>query len=398
MSAQVVGVGHDCDLALLQVDDPSFYEGVEELQLGGIPHLEEEVTVIGYPTGGDNISVTRGVVSRVEPQQYAHGATTLLAIQIDAAINPGNSGGPAIQNKKVVGVAFQNLTGAENIGFIIPVPIIEHFLRDVENSPEYRGFCSLGLHCQAMENPSLRAFFQMKPDQSGVLVNKVYLNSACRGLVHANDVVLAVDGHDVGNDGSVTFRNRERIVFDWLVSKKFAGDKVRLKLLRNGQTVEVDVQLAPAPALVAVHQYDKMPSYYIFAGLVFVPLTQPFLHEWGEDWYNDSPRKLTFQAMFGEVTEPDQQVVVLSHVLIDSVNIGYQDMANHQVVAVNSIKVKNLRHVRQVVEEAIANQDSAVRFELEDRRVIVIDLKQAQEATSRILANHRIQHSRSPDI
>jgi len=68
--------------------------------------------------GGDNISVTGGVVSRVEPTQYVHGAAHLMAIQIDAAINPGNSGGPALMEDKVVGVAFQNLAGAENIGCV----------------------------------------------------------------------------------------------------------------------------------------------------------------------------------------------------------------------------------------------------------------------------------------
>ena len=41
-----------------------------------------------------------------------------MAIQIDAAINPGNSGGPTIMNEKVAGVAFQNLSGAENIGWV----------------------------------------------------------------------------------------------------------------------------------------------------------------------------------------------------------------------------------------------------------------------------------------
>lgn len=55
-------------------------------------------------TGGDNISVTKGIVSRVEPTQYVHGATQLMAIQIDAAINPGNSGGPAIMANKVAGI------------------------------------------------------------------------------------------------------------------------------------------------------------------------------------------------------------------------------------------------------------------------------------------------------
>jgi S1-C subfamily serine protease len=197
IAARVVAVGHECDLALLAVDDASFFQDLEALEFGDIPHLEEEVTVVGYPTGGDNISVTRGVVSRVEPQQYAHGFSTLLAIQIDAAINPGNSGGPALQGKNIVGVAFQNLSDAENIGFIIPVPIIRHFLKDVERhqaaqasevaataaavaqsqmavptadtSPGrravYQGFCTLGVQCQAMENPHLRAFKKMSPNQ-----------------------------------------------------------------------------------------------------------------------------------------------------------------------------------------------------------------------------------------
>ena len=127
--------------------------------------------MVGYPTGGDNISVTRGIVSRVEPQQYAHGTTTLLAIQIDAAINPGNSGGPAFQGKNVVGVAFQNLQGAENIGFVIPTTIIDHFLTDVERNASknrpHAGFSSLGLHCQAMENINLRLFKKMTQGQVG---------------------------------------------------------------------------------------------------------------------------------------------------------------------------------------------------------------------------------------
>jgi hypothetical protein len=51
--------------------------------------LQEQVLVVGYPTGGDNTSITSGVVSRVEVTQYVHAASHLMAIQIDAAINPG---------------------------------------------------------------------------------------------------------------------------------------------------------------------------------------------------------------------------------------------------------------------------------------------------------------------
>jgi hypothetical protein len=66
--------------------------------------------------------------------------------------------------------------------------------------------------------------------------------------------------------------------------------------------------------LVPVHQFDKLPSYYIFAGLVFVPLTQPYLHEYGEDWYNASPRRLCERALRELPKKENQQLVILSQV------------------------------------------------------------------------------------
>lgn len=72
-----------------------------------------------YPVGGECISITAGVVSRVEMTVYAQAEQELLSIQIDAAINPGNSGGPVVNDDgEVVGVAFQSLDGSdvENIG------------------------------------------------------------------------------------------------------------------------------------------------------------------------------------------------------------------------------------------------------------------------------------------
>ena len=64
------------------MNDDSFWEDLEPLEMGGVPQLEEDVVVMGYPTGGDNISVTRGVVSRVDIQRYSHSGTQLLAIQV----------------------------------------------------------------------------------------------------------------------------------------------------------------------------------------------------------------------------------------------------------------------------------------------------------------------------
>ncbi|GFH10825.1 PDZ_3 domain-containing protein [Haematococcus lacustris] len=130
-TAKVLSVGHECDIAMLTVEDEEFWTGVEALDIGGLPGMQESVSVVGYPTGGDNVCVTKGVVSRIDRQQYSHGRTSLLALQIDAAINSGNSGGPVIKGDKVIGIAFQCLTQGENIGYVIPVPVIHHFLEDL---------------------------------------------------------------------------------------------------------------------------------------------------------------------------------------------------------------------------------------------------------------------------
>ncbi len=62
--ARVVCIGYQCDIAMLEVDDEAFWADYTPLQFGKVPQLQESVTCVGYPTGGDNISVTCGVVSR----------------------------------------------------------------------------------------------------------------------------------------------------------------------------------------------------------------------------------------------------------------------------------------------------------------------------------------------
>nr|GMC74384.1 protease Do-like 9 [Ipomoea batatas] len=129
-------------LSLLTVEDDEFWEGVSPVEFGNLPALQDAVTVVGYPIGGDTISVTSGVVSRIEILSYVHGSTELLGLQIDAAINSGNSGGPAFNDKgNCVGIAFQSLKheDAENIGYVIPTPVIMHFIQDYEKNGAYTG-------------------------------------------------------------------------------------------------------------------------------------------------------------------------------------------------------------------------------------------------------------------
>lgn len=68
--------------AMLTVSDDEFWEGVSPVEFGLLPALQDAITVVGYPIGGDTISVTSGVVSRMEILSYVHGSTELLGLQV----------------------------------------------------------------------------------------------------------------------------------------------------------------------------------------------------------------------------------------------------------------------------------------------------------------------------
>lgn len=67
---------------MLTVSDDEFWEDILPVEFGSLPALQDAVTVVGYPIGGDTISVTSGVVSRIEILSYVHGSTELLGLQV----------------------------------------------------------------------------------------------------------------------------------------------------------------------------------------------------------------------------------------------------------------------------------------------------------------------------
>ncbi|KAF4349303.1 hypothetical protein F8388_007117 [Cannabis sativa] len=429
--ARVLARGVDCDIALLSVDSKEFWEGAEPLELGRLPHLQDAVTVVGYPLGGDTISVTKGVVSRIEVTSYAHGSSDLLGIQIDAAINPGNSGGPAFNDQgECIGVAFQVYRSeeAENIGYVIPTTVVSHFLDDYERNGKYTGFPSLGLLLQKLENPALRACLKVKSSE-GVLVRRIeptsdaynvlkqlsvqWLTLACTfeyyefGLdlskyfkfsdtenlaLLQGDVIVSFDDIRVGCEGTVPFRSNERIAFRYLISQKFAGDVAELGVIRAGEFMKVKVVLKPRVHLVPYHIDGGQPSYLIIAGLVFTPLSEPLIEEECEDSIG---LKLLTKARYSLARFKGEQIVLLSQVLANEVNIGYEDMSNQQVLKLNGTRIRNIHHLAHLVDSC---KDKYLVFEFEDNYIVVLEREASTAASSCILKDYGIPSERSSDL
>jgi len=391
--AKVIIMGAECDLAILDVVDKSFFEGMKPLKIGELPKSQDTVHVLGFPLGGNNVSITEGVVSRIEPSRYTLSDRTLLTVQIDAAINSGNSGGPVIKDNKIVGIAFQSRDNVENMGYMIPSTVVNHFLTDVEDGV-FDGFPDIDINISLMENPAIRESAGMSKEQTGVIITDFSLFEKELGFFKKNDVILEINGVKIANDMTIPFRDDEVIMFPNDIWNKKIGETISFKLLRDKKVINRDYKLTKPKYLVTERKFNSSPSFFIMGGIVFVPLTQNYLDAWG-DWWNNAPKDLVHHKRKTKITKERDELVVLSSVFPDKINIGYQKYAYNIIEKINDINIKNLKHFVNIIDNC---EDKYIRLEFEDGDLVVLNTKEAALINPKILKRYKVPKDRSDDL
>jgi len=390
--ARVTYVGHDCDLALITTEDPAFFADTVPLELGTIPAAHSTVRTYGFPMGGRQISVTEGVVSRIQVDVYSHTrADTHLVVQTDAAINPGNSGGPVMQDGKVVGVAFQGLRAADNIGYMIPTTVIQHFLDDTADGV-YDGFGSLGFSFfPALHSESYRRYLNLPPGQQGVVVLNTMLNSSIEDILKAEDVITKFDDYDIDNDGMVNVYGLALHMSE-ITEQKQIGDTIDITYYRDGQERTVTAAIAAnRPPLPYWRQFDTKPRYYLYAGLTFVPLSRNFLETWGKDWAAEIPFRLKYlfanSAQLNKSKERTEYVV-LSEILPDEVNSYSKRYLNSVVETVNGVAINSLADLKAAFED---NEDPFCKIKFMFSEIpLILDSEEAFVRTPEIMNKYNV--------
>src|ERR1700722_2879259 len=222
--AKVIAIAHGIDLAVLQVDDNTFFDSRPALPRANVlPQIKDPVFAYGFPTGGTSLSITKGIVSRIEFEPYNYPVTG-LRIQIDAAINPGNSGGPAVAGDKMIGLAFSTLNNAQNIGYIIPNEEIELFLKDVADG-HYDGKPAIYDELQTLENPSLRAYLKVDSSVQGMVIHRPFGTPASNPLKEW-DVITRIADTPIDDEGMIKLGNNLRVDFRYLIQNVTVNGKV----------------------------------------------------------------------------------------------------------------------------------------------------------------------------
>src|SRR5262245_52549258 len=406
-TARVLCVDHDTETALLTVDDPQFFEGTLPVRFGELPFRNAKVSVYGFPMGGNELCITAGIVSRIEVRAYTHSQRHLLALQTDAAINPGNSGGPVFMNDELIGIAFQSYKqkDLEKAGYVVPIPIIRHLFDDLDDGA-VTGVPDLGIYWQRIENASLREFAGLTGARTGVLITRVVHGSSADGLLHDGDVLTAIDGVPVASDGSIPLRAHDRVHFSYLVSRRQVGDHTTVEILRHGEHHRVVIPLRRLVTLVPPPQPGLRPSYFIFAGVVFLPLTYDYMATW--KWENVAPRfKHYYYSRLPSARH--EQIVLVNQVLAHDINVGYHQIHGAVVERINGVDIVAMRDVPRAFETPLGNfhvielDYHGTRGESSDYHAsygtrIVLDARAAARATAEILAQNGIASDRSSDM
>ncbi len=398
VSATVESIGPGIDLAVLKLDDESLFDTRPPVQRArALPDIKEPVMAYGYPTGGTNLSITKGIVSRIDFMPYS-GYTSALRIQIDAAINSGNSGGPAVSGDKMIGLAFSRLGGAQNIGYIIPNEEIDLFLADVADG-RYDGKPSMFDEFQTLENPALRAFLKVEKGVTGIVLSEPFETQADYPLKKW-DVVTKIGDLSIDDQGMIKPGGMPRVSLRYAVQKLAVDGRVPLTLLREAKEITVQLPVGRDRPLVVTDLRGGYPSYFVFGPLVFSPATVQFVSGFEGNVQALSvlsavgnpmiTRKMDKPAFAGE-----ELVVISSPFFPHKLSRGYFNPVGRVVATVNGRAVKNLNHLVELLRDAT---EEFINFEFVGKGspAIVLPRKEAIAATEEILTDNGVRAQGSP--
>ncbi len=364
LSATVVAVAPGIDLAVLKLDDESFFKTHAPINRAhGLPDIKDPVLAYGYPTGGNALSITKGIISRIEFVPYNYPVSG-LRIQIDAAINPGNSGGPAIAGDKMIGLAFSHLDQAQNIGYIIPNEEIELFLKDIADG-HYDGKPAMLDELQTLENPALRAFLKVDKSVEGIVVHRP--DQASGSPLKEWDVITRIAGTPIDDQGMIKLGTDKRVSFQYLIQKVAKNNKVDLTIVRNNKPMDVQLPVVQRPP-----QPDARPAWYV-SFLFSCTARSCFPARPCSSWAScaTTPNIMTSLGYIGSPlitrlgdtpsAEREELVVVSSPFFPHKLASGYSSQSAGVIYSVNGTQIHSLKHLVAVLRDL---QDEFVVFRI----------------------------------
>lgn len=391
ITAKVEAVDYELNLATVVPDEApgDFFKGMEPLELDTTLKPPAAFEVWQFETNGSPVST--GVdFNRVDLAPYFLEDQSFLIFQANGAVQyrSGTFTLPVIHKGKLAGVLLR-YNSRDQVSDILPATIVERFLKDAADAP-YQGMPTFGVRTAPTLDPQLRTYLKLGAEEGGILITDVTPGfSAALAGVKPGDVVIEMNGYKIDPRGSYQDPDYGLLGSGHLArGKALAGEVMKLKLIRDGQPMALDVPLLrkqPQDYLVDPYVYDRQPRYYILGGILFQELTMPFLQLAGKEWRDRAAFRLVYaQANQDEFLKAGRRkLVFISGVLPAPCTIGYERMAGLIVNQVNGKEITDLKSLAEAVKSPV---DGIHRIDVQDGpRTIYLDEAQAKQDNAEFL-------------
>ncbi len=393
--ARVSLVDQEGPLALAEVDDPAFWAGLAPLPLAKKLPTEGAVTIHRWQPGVlDSYS---GNVRQLRAGRHGLSQTTLLTLDVASGTDGLGESEVVVADGQVVGL----VTGRSGDSYgAIAAPVLGQFLAGADQN-DWRGFARAGLAWQDLTNPALRGALGLRAGEAGVRLTHVVPNGSAASVLEPGDVLLEVGGFALDPTGRYQHPLYGKMLFALLFSDgRKPGETLTAKVLRGGQRLDVTLPLRrmlPQDDVVPPYIYGHGPDYVIAGGLVFQELSRPYLSVWG-DWARRAPARLLI-AMDRDALAPDapHRFVLLSTVLPDSANLGYQDMHDLIVQTVNGRRIGSLADLRRALAEPQGGYHVIELLAGQGARWLVLDAAEAKAAGTRLRQAYGVERMDSAE-
>lgn len=395
--AKVLGVSPEMDLAVLTVDDESFFEDRPTLELTSeIPKLKDVVNVYGFPIGGEQMSITEGIVSRIESVSYALDGYG-LRIQVDAALNPGNSGGPAIADGKILGLVFSGIRNADNIGYLIPAQEVVTFLQDVEDGT-YDGKPRLFGRFQTVENEALRERLKLSNEQGGMMINQPTSDDEDYPLKEY-DVITHVGEFELDRQGNIQIDEDLKLAFHYAVPQLAKDGKVPLSVWRDGKKVELEVPVKINKDWLIKPLRGTYPPYFVYGPMLFTTASQDLLARLrggGATMLNLRENPMIKRRFDPPAFEGEELVLLGARLFPHRLTEGYDPQFFAAVEDINGVKIKNLKHLVETLRD---HDEEFLEIHLGGNyETLVFNKEELSDSVEEILEDEGIRSQLSEDL